>query len=97
MKKKLFSVLFVLFSVLSFAQLGTGITGKIVDAKNQKPLENVVVTIQNTNLTEVTNAEGKFTFTVLPEGDQIVLIKSSGLKDQLLTVAVLKNKIVDLG
>ena len=97
MKKKLFSVLFVLFSVLSFAQLETGLTGKIVDAKNQKPLQNVVVTIQNTNLTEVTNAEGKFTFTSLPEGSQIVLIKSSGLKDQLLTIDIVKNKMIDLG
>ena len=97
MKKKLFSVLFVLFSVVSFAQLETGLTGKIVDAKNQKPLQNVVVSVQNTNLTEVTDVEGKFTFSAVPEGSQIVLIKSSGLKDQLLTIDVVKNKLVDLG
>lgn len=97
MKKKLFSVLFILFSVVSFSQLETGLTGKIVDAKNQKPLQNVVVTIQNTNLTEVTTADGKFTFASLPKGPKIVLIKSSGFKDQLINVDVLKNKIVDLG
>ena len=72
MKKNLFSVFITLFSVLSFAQIGGGLTGKIVDAKNQKPLQNVVVTIQNTNLTEVTNADGKFTFSSLSEGNQII-------------------------
>ena len=97
MKKTLFSVLFVLFSVVCSAQLGTGLMGKIVDAKNQKPLQNVVVTIQNTNLTQGTTADGKFIFTDLPEGSQIILIKSTGLKDQLITVEIVKDKIVDLG
>lgn len=97
MKKNLFSVFITLFSVLSFAQIGGGLTGKIVDAKNQKPLQNVVVTIQNTNLTEVTAADGKFTFSTLPEGNQIVLIKSTGLKDQLINVDILKDKVTDLG
>ena len=97
MKKNLFSVFITLFSVLSFAQIGGGLTGKIVDAKNQKPLQNVVVTIQNTNLTEVTTADGKFTFSSLSEGNQIILIKSSGLKDQLINVEIIKNKITDIG
>ena len=97
MKKNLFSVFITLFSVLSFAQIAGGLTGKIVDAKNQKPLQNVVVTIQNTNLTEVTTADGKFTFSTLSEGNQIVLIKSTGLKDQLINVEIIKNKVTDLG
>lgn len=97
MKKKLFSVLFALVFMVGFSQLGTGLTGKIVDSKNQKPLQNVVITVQNTSLTVVTSADGKFTFTEVPVGDQIILVKSSGLKDQLIAVVIEKNKIVDLG
>ena len=54
--------MFVMQVCFAFAQTGTGFSGKVVDSKTQKPLQNVVVSIQNSNLTEITDAEGKFVF-----------------------------------
>ncbi len=54
MKKIVISTLFVMQVVFAFAQSIGGITGVILDSKTQKPLQNVVVTVQNTTLTQTT-------------------------------------------
>ncbi len=97
MKKLVISTLFVMQVLFVFAQTTTGITGKVVDSKSQKPLQNVVAAIQNTSLTVLTDASGVFTFKVAPKGSQLVQIKSAGFKDQLLAVEVEEGKILDLG
>ena len=97
MKKLVISILFVMQVVFVFAQSGTGFSGKVVDSKTQKPLQNVVASVQNLSLTEVTNAEGKFTFKNVPVGSQLLLVKTDGYKDQLLSVDVVNGKILDLG
>ena len=97
MKKLVFSTLLVMQVLFSFAQTTTGITGKVVDSKTQKPLQNVVASIQNTSLTVLTDAMGVFTFKDVPKGSQLIQIKSAGLKDQLLAVEVEEGKILDLG
>lgn len=97
MKKLVISILFVMQVVFVFAQSGTGFSGKVVDSKTQKPLQDVVATVQNIGLTEVTNSEGKFTFKSVPTGSQLLLIKTVGYKDQLLSVDVVNGKILDLG
>jgi len=58
MKKLVISTLFVMQVFFGFAQTTTGITGKVVDSKTQKPLQNVVASIQNTTLTALTNGAG---------------------------------------
>jgi hypothetical protein len=97
MKKLVISILFVMQVVYVFAQSGTGFSGKVVDSKTQKPLQNVVTSVQNSSLTEITNTEGKFTFKNVPVGSQLLLIKTVGYKDQLLSVDVVNGKILDLG
>jgi hypothetical protein len=97
MKKLVISILFVMNVVFGFSQSGTGFTGKVVDSKTQKPLQNVVASIQNTNQTQITDAQGKFTFKDAPVGSQLLQIKSSGYKSQLISVEVEKGKILDLG
>ena len=62
MKKLVINTFFVMQVLFGFAQTGTGITGKVVDSKTQKPLQGVVASIQNTNLTQITDVVGKFTF-----------------------------------
>ena len=62
MKKLVISTLFVMQVFFGFAQTTTGITGKVVDSKTQKPLQNVVASIQNTSLTSLTNGVGVFVF-----------------------------------
>ena len=97
MKKLVISTLFVMQVLFSFAQTATGIKGKVVDSKSQKPLQNVVASIQNSSLTVLTNAFGEFTFTAAPKGSQLLQIKSAGFKDQLLAVEVEEGKVLDLG
>ena len=97
MKKLVISTLFVMQVLFVFAQTTAGITGKVVDSKSQKPLQNVVAAIQNTSLTVLTDASGVFIFKDVPQGTQLVQIKSVGYKDQLLAVEVEAGKMLDLG
>jgi hypothetical protein len=97
MKKLVISTLFVMQVFFGFAQTTTGITGKVVDSKTQKPLQNVVVTIQNTILTTLSDGSGVFIFKEIPTGSQLLQIKSAGYKDQLLVVEVETGKMADLG
>ena len=97
MKKLVVFSLFLVQILTSFGQTSTGFSAKVVDSKTQKALQGVIVTIQNTNLTVVTDATGKFSFTNAPEGTQIVLVATDGYKDQLINVDIVKNKILDLG
>lgn len=97
MKKLVISTLFVLHAFFVFAQQPTGITGKVVDSKTQNPLQNVVTSIQNTNLTQITKEDGKFTFSGVAKGGQILQVKSDGYKDQLLSIEILDGQMLDLG
>ena len=97
MKKLVISTLFVMQVFFVFAQNNTGFTGKVLDSKTQKPLQNVVAAIQNTNLTTLTDVNGVFVFNEVAVGSQLLQIKSSGYKDQLLSVEVVAGKILDLG
>ncbi len=97
MKKLVISLLFVMQVCVAFAQSGTGITGTVVDSKTQKPLQNVVASIQNSNLTTVTDATGKFVFNQVAAGSQLVVVKTSGYKDQLIAAEVAEGQMLDLG
>lgn len=97
MKKLFISTLFVMQVFFVFAQNISGISGKVVDAKTQKPLQNAIASIQNSNLTQLTNGEGKFIFETVAVGNQLVQIKITGYKDQLLPVEIVAGKILDLG
>jgi iron complex outermembrane receptor protein len=57
-KKQLLTVILVLITSISFAQLTT-IKGKVVAAKSNEPIENVTVKSKNNNYT-ITNKSGEF-------------------------------------
>jgi hypothetical protein len=97
MKKLFISTLFVMQAFFVFAQNTTGITGKVLDAKNQKPLQNVVVTIQNSSSTVLTDINGVFVFNDTPNGTKLIQIKTAGFKEQFLTVEGENGKMVDIG
>lgn len=97
MKKIYTSVLFVMNFVLVFAQTGTGIGAKVVDSKTFKPLQNVIASIQNTNLTELTDANGRFVFKNVPVGKGLLRLRSNGYKDQLMNIDIENGKIQDIG
>lgn len=88
MKKLVISILFVMQVVFAFAQQGTLVKGKVVDSKTQKPLQNVVATLQNTTLTVLTNSDGIFTFENVAEGSHLLEITSTGYSRQILSLDV---------
>lgn len=97
MKKLVISALFVMQVVFVFAQSATGVTGKVVDSKTQKALQNVVVVILNSNLTALTSGSGEFTLNDVTAGNQLLQIKTQGYADQLLQIEIQSGKILDLG
>jgi hypothetical protein len=97
MKKLVYCTLLLMHCFVFFGQTETGLTGKVLEAKTLKPLQNVEVSIQNTNFTQVTNREGVFIFNDLMTGTELLKISSTGFKDQLLSVEIEAGKIIDLG
>jgi hypothetical protein len=96
MKKLLYTIFLVLQIGFGFGQTNTIISGKIIDSKTQEPIENVVVSFQNTNFTQLTDANGKFSFEELITGEQLLLIKSEGYKEQLLQIEIVAGTPLDL-
>ena len=97
MKIRLVFYLFLMHVVPLFSQNPTGVSGVIIDAKTKKPLQNVVATILNTSLTQLSDVDGKFLFNQMPLGQQLLQIRCSGYQEQLFAVAILEGIIVDLG
>ncbi len=97
MKKIILSALFGIQIMFVFGQSSTGITGKVVDSKTQKPMQSVVVSIQNTNLTQLSDINGKFSFDNVQEGIQLIRIRTNGFKDQLLQFEIIAGKVLDIG
>ena len=97
MKKLVLSTLLVLQAVFVFAQQNPALKGKVVDAKSQKPLQNVVATIQSNNQSVLTDFEGNFVFQALPSGAQVLVIKSTGYNQQNLMLEPFTGETIDLG
>jgi hypothetical protein len=97
MKGILISIVFIMKSLVVFAQSETSITGKVVDSKTQNPIQSVVVSIQNTNLMQLTDANGKFTFHQVEVEKQILLFRSEGYKEQLVQIEIIEGQLLDIG
>ena len=97
MKKIIFSTLFVIQIVFAFGQSPTGVTGKLIDSKTQKPIESVIVSIQNTNLMQLSDSNGKFSFDKVELGNQLIRIRTNGYKEQLLQIEITDGQLLDLG
>ena len=98
MKKLVLSTLLVLQAVLVFAQQNPALKGKVIDAKSQKPLQNVVAEIRNTTQTVLTDFNGNFAFQTIPSGDQVLIIKTSGYIQQTLVIEPsTTGETIDLG
>lgn len=97
MKKLVFSLLCMMQVVAVWAQQSASITGKVVDSKSQQPMQNVVATLQGTNQTALTNAEGVFVFENVADGKQSLDVNSTGYVSQSFSLEVEKGQSVDLG
>ncbi|WP_445456377.1 carboxypeptidase-like regulatory domain-containing protein [Flavobacterium sp. HNIBRBA15423] len=97
MKKLVLSTLLVLQAVFVFAQQTSALKGKVVDSKSQKPLQNVVATIQSTNQSVTTDSEGNFTIKSLPVGEPVLIVSSTGYRTQTFILEVTAGQTLDLG
>ena len=97
MRKFLLGMFFLLEITFAFSQKPTGFKGKVMDSKTQKPLENVVVSIENTHLMQLTLHDGIFSFYSVEPGNQLLLLHSQGFKDILLSIVIIKDQMLDLG
>jgi len=97
MKNIIINVLFVIQIFSVFGQSSAVLSGKVIDSKSQNAIQNVVVTLQNTNLTQLTDLQGYFTFEAVPSGKKLLLIKSQGFKEQILEIDLINGQILDLG
>ncbi|MEO0059297.1 MAG: hypothetical protein RLZZ312_944 [Bacteroidota bacterium] len=80
-----------------WSQQLASVSGKIIDAKTQKPIANVVVSIENTNLTKLSNSEGFFSIENAAVGNQILKILSVDYETQLLSIEIVKYEKLDIG
>lgn len=97
MKKLVICTLFVMQVVFAWAQQNPSLKGKVVDSKTQKPLRNVVATIQSTNQSALTNAMGEFVFAAVAEGNQSLQISSDSYSSQTFAIEIKKGETLDLG
>ncbi|PIF69639.1 TonB-dependent receptor [Flavobacterium sp. 2] len=94
---KKYIVFFILGSFsFAFAQ-ETIFRGVVIDSKTQNPLENVVVSIQNSSITKLTSKSGKFELHSSIEGEQLLLIHNQNCKDLLLKIHSNFGQIIYLG
>ena len=92
-KKYLTALILMSFTFASAQQQEITVTGIVIDARTQNPLENVVVTIQNTAVMQLTSKEGKFELHVFPQKEQLLLLRNQGYKDYLLKVQYSKQNL----
>lgn len=92
-KKYLAALILMSFAFASAQQQEISVTGIVIDARTQNPLENVIVTIQNTAVMQLTSKEGKFELHIFPQKEQLLLLRSQGYKDYLLKIQSSKQNI----
>ncbi|MFL9844080.1 carboxypeptidase-like regulatory domain-containing protein [Flavobacterium rhizosphaerae] len=97
MKKLFFSLLILMQVMCAWAQLPASVSGKVLDSKTQKPIENVVATIESTGQSVVTNAEGVFVFNDVPPGKVEIVVNSTGYVLQTFTVEINDGQTLDMG
>lgn len=96
MKKGFILFALLLFSAISFSQ--TNVVGNVVDATTNESLPDVEVTIEDSNLTVMTNASGEFNFVAfeVPLGEQIVTFTKDGFISKRFPVIINENESLNL-
>lgn len=95
---KKYAVFFIVWSFnFAFSQKEITVSGIVIDARTQNPLENVVVTIQNTAVMQLTSKTGKFELHIFPQKEDFLLLRSQGYKDLLLKIKSNSGQNINLG
>ncbi len=95
---KLFSLILLFLVSVTYAQKETGsIKGVIIDADTGKPMSGVVVKILNSDQHRTTDVQGSFIITLVPTGEQMLIIDHPGYDKQQMPIIVVQGKETDLG
>ena len=97
--KKIFTQLLFLAALFSFTQLAAqtsaGISGKVKDKKTGEYLIGANIHVKGTAIRTATNAEGAFTISNVPEGDQTLLVSYMGFVEKEVPAAS-GTKVADI-
>jgi len=95
---KFLSLILLFFVSFIYAQNESGtIKGIIIDADTGKPLSGIRVKILNTENQRKTGTQGDFELTLVPVGNQVLVITQPGYDPLQMPVLVTANKTLDLG
>jgi hypothetical protein len=100
-KNNLFTVILLsIVCIPSFAQnmdQTKKVKGIVMDAESKRPLEGVVVSIQNSTLNTITNPDGSFEFEAVPIGTIDIGVSMIGYESKLVPqISVTSGKEVEL-
>jgi hypothetical protein len=97
MKKQILSFLFVCFACLySFAQQTT-IRGVVNDILTSQPIDAVLVQLEGTELSTITDNQGAFAFLLdVPLGEQILLLSKNGFLTARYPIVVSEGSTLSL-
>ncbi len=86
MKSKVFSLLLVfVFSLSSFGQKKTEVTGRVTDS-NQKPVKGAMIIVDQQNTGKLTNGKGIYKIKIDPSAKTIGILTSDGrMAEQAIT------------
>jgi hypothetical protein len=88
--------LFGLFSMFSFSQK-TVVKGSVKDAVSFQPILNVTITLENTELTMLSDVQGEFVFSAnVPFGEHILKISKIGYITKRFPIIVNQGQTVDI-
>ncbi|CAH8284354.1 TonB-dependent receptor-like protein [Mariniflexile fucanivorans] len=97
MKKRLFISLFGMFSICTAIAQQTIIKGSVKDAVSFEPVYEVLITIEETNQSALTNVDGVFEFKLnIPLGEQILRISKEGYITKRFPIVVNEFGMVDI-
>ncbi|MFC4741059.1 TonB-dependent receptor domain-containing protein [Flavobacterium ponti] len=96
MKRLLLSILFLIQTMVVFSQEAS-LQGKVIDSKTLKPLQNVVLTIESTNQSKVSNSNGVFKFDKVPSGNHSLIVTYTGYTTQVFQLELTEGELLDLG
>ncbi len=86
--KTLLSILFLTFSIMSFATEDIQITGKIIDCNSKEELYLVNVGLIGTTKGTTTNEAGEFTLSNIQHGEYILAVSALGYEDKQVKINV---------
>ncbi|WP_338377576.1 TonB-dependent receptor [uncultured Flavobacterium sp.] len=96
MKRLLLGILFLIQTMVVFGQEAS-LQGKVIDSKTLKPLQNVVLTIESTNQSKVSNVSGVFKFDKVPSGNHSLIVTYTGYTTQVFQLELTEGELLDLG